>query len=191
MKSANLEAKCQEQTVFGTLASEGISNPISSGAAQQNCWGQCLNCGQWHAVGDCRKPPSVQKAPSTGRDHLAEPKTAYEGGATRTEKAERYDLVPPEAIDAIARRMGLGVPKHGENNWRGGGVAFIKATINHLYAHLSALLKGDATDNHLDAVTCNSAFLCWFKANKPHDYETALRSLRGLPVQLSKLVLNL
>src|SRR5579862_3912472 len=164
---ANIDmTKCQD-TTYGGLAGGGSGGPMRGGGLG-NAWGECLRCGKWHLAGpgncerDRRQLSSVVEAPSADREHLSERKTAYEGSATRSEKAERYDLVPPESIDAIARRIGLGVPKHGENNWRGGGVEFIKATINHLHAHLSALLKGDESDSHLDAVTCNAAFLCWF-----------------------------
>lgn len=112
------------------------------------------------------------------RDLTSEKHSRFEGGATRTEKAERYDLVPPEAVDAIARRIGLGVAKHGENNWKSGGVAFIKATFNHMLAHISSLRKLNLGDQDLDAIICNVAFLCWFKENKSQEYYQALTELQ-------------
>lgn len=112
------------------------------------------------------------------RDLTSEKHSRFEGGATRTEKVERYDLVPPEAVDAIARRIGLGVAKHGENNWKSGGVAFIKATFNHMLAHISSLRKLNLGDQDLDAVICNAAFLCWFKENKSQEYYQALTELQ-------------
>lgn len=90
-------------------------------------------------------------------------KRTYEGGATRTELQERYDLVPHASIRAIARRLAVGVPIHGANNWKAGGKEFVEATRNHLAKHVALFLDGDTSDNHLDAIICNAAFLCHFR----------------------------
>ncbi len=90
---------------------------------------------------------------------------AYEGGATRSLLAERYDLVPREAIEALGRRLALGATIHGENNWRQGGEEFRRATINHLIRHLLDYMEsGNQTDMNTDAIICNAAFLCYFEA---------------------------
>lgn len=117
----------------------------------------------------------------TKRNHLAEHKSAYEGGATRSEKLERFDLIPPEAEEAMARRYGLGAEKHGEGNWKQGGADFIKACINHAKAHEAHFLShfNDSSDNDLDAIMCNWAMLCWFRENKPNDFQEALSELRN------------
>jgi hypothetical protein len=95
-------------------------------------------------------------------------KTTFEGGSTRSEMQERYDLIPKEAMDAIARRLALGAAKHGENNWRSGGPEFRKATINHLIRHLLNYKEsGNADDANTDAIICNAAFLCYFEAKAP------------------------
>ena len=113
------------------------------------------------------------------RNHLEETKAAFEGGATRSEKQERYDLIPPELNDSAARRYGLGATKHGEGNWKQGEVAFIKACINHAKAHESHLLRtcGKSDDDDLDAIVCNWGMLCWFRSNKPDMYAQALKEL--------------
>jgi hypothetical protein len=81
---------------------------------------------------------------------------------------ERYDLIPKEAIDAIARRLALGAQKHGENNWKSGGAEFRKATINHLIKHLlNYAEQGNADDANSDAIICNAAFLCYFESRDP------------------------
>ena len=93
---------------------------------------------------------------------------SYEGGATRSNMKERYDLIPKEAIDAIARRLALGAERHGENNWKQGGPEFRKATINHLMKHLLNYMKsGNADDANTDAIICNAAFLCYFEERVP------------------------
>ena len=94
-------------------------------------------------------------------------KAVFEGGATRSAMSERYDLIPKEAMAALARRLGLGAEKHGENNWRGGGADFRKATICHLMKHLLDYMEnGNANDANTDAIICNAAFLCHFEAQE-------------------------
>lgn len=93
-----------------------------------------------------------------------EKKATFEKGATRSELNERYDLIPKEALDAIARRLALGAGRHGENNWKGGGEAFRKATICHLVKHLYDYIEnGNANDANTDAIICNAAFLSYFE----------------------------
>ena len=90
-------------------------------------------------------------------------KESFEGGATRSVVRERYDLIPAAALSALARRLALGAEKHGANNWKGGGPEFVTATKNHLARHLALYLDGDTSDEHLDAIICNAAFLCHFR----------------------------
>ena len=97
-----------------------------------------------------------------------ESKSIFEGGATRSAMAGRYDLIPKDAIDAIARRLALGAEKHGENNWRSGGPEFRKATIAHLMKHLLSYMEsGNQEDANTDAIICNAAFLCYFERIDP------------------------
>ena len=96
------------------------------------------------------------------RDHAKEAKEVFEGGATRSELALRYDLVPRAAVEGIARRLTLGVEKHGEWNWKNGGPAFVKSTKNHLMKHvLNYLETGEPAD--LDAIGANYALLADFR----------------------------
>lgn len=90
-------------------------------------------------------------------------KQTYEGGATRSELQERYDLIPSAAMRAMARRLALGAERHGARNWEQGGEEFVQATKNHLIKHLFLYLEGDKSDAHLDAIICNAAFLCHFR----------------------------
>lgn len=83
--------------------------------------------------------------------------------------AERYELIPKEAVEAIARRLTIGAEKHGENNWRNGGEAFRRATISHLMKHLLDYIEtGNNGDANTDAIVCNAAFLCYFEARAPY-----------------------
>lgn len=97
-------------------------------------------------------------------------KAVFEDGSTRSVLQERYDLIPKEAVAAMARRLALGAKNHGENNWRVGGVEFRKATINHLMKHLLNYIEhGNAHDDNTAAIICNAAFLCHFEAKEPFD----------------------
>jgi hypothetical protein len=119
-------------------------------------------------------------------------KQKFEGGATRSAKLQRYDLIPGDGDTASATRFGIGALIHGEGNWKAGGKDFIKAVINHLKGHVAALLTGDDThrkfmhpnvpedarDWDTDAIRCNADMLCWFRAHKPEEYQQALLELR-------------
>ena len=55
-------------------------------------------------------------------ESVPEKKTVYDTGATRSGDAKgvRYDLVPPEGVEAVARAMHVGAEHHGDNNWKKG-----------------------------------------------------------------------
>jgi hypothetical protein len=91
------------------------------------------------------------------------PLTKFEGGATRSKLDHRFDLIPREAMEALSRRLKLGAARHGENNWKQGGPEFVRATINHLQAHLLDYIEnGNSSEANTDAIICNAAFLCYF-----------------------------
>jgi Domain of unknown function (DUF5664) len=108
------------------------------------------------------EPAPVASEPETAAFEL----TKFEGGATRSAKQERRELVPKTAIDALSRRLALGAEKHGVNNWRLGGEEFRLATINHLLDHIFEYLEHGGTEN-TDAIICNAAFLCDYQDRMP------------------------
>lgn len=114
------------------------------------------------------------------RQHETEAKTAFEGGATRSQKSERFDLIPAEAELATARRFGLGAAKHGDRNWQNGGADFILATINHLQAHLNSIKQGSpSSDDDIGAVLCNASMLAWFRQRKAGEFCKAMDAIAG------------
>lgn len=102
-------------------------------------------------------------------DHIAKANglTSYEGGATRSVKQERRELIPKTAMDALARRLAMGAAKHGVNNWRKGGEEFRLATVNHLLDHIFEYLENGGSEN-TDAIICNAAFLCEYEARESY-----------------------
>lgn len=119
---------------------------------------------------------AVPEVGSTHRQHLAEEKTTFEGGSTRSKKRERYDLIPPEIDEVLAQRFGIGAEAHGEHNWKGGGAAFIRQCINHLRAHTVSLMKNGPfhSDDDIAAMTWNAGVLAWFRRHKPEEFLKAL-----------------
>ena len=94
--------------------------------------------------------------------------TTFEGGAPRSSLPENYELIPKEAMVALARRLALGAATHGKNNWRKGGNDFREATIRHLFKHLLDYAEsGNASDANTDAIICNAAFLCFYELREP------------------------
>jgi len=64
---------------------------------------------------------------------VTDPKT---GGAKGSKEA-RYDLIPPEALDALARLYGRGCKKYSPRNWERGyawGLSFA-ALMRHAWSH--------------------------------------------------------
>ena len=73
----------------------------------------------------------------------------------------RMDLLPPEAIRAMAQVLTYGAAKYAPNQWRGVSVERYEAA---LLRHWLAWKEGEALDlesglPHLAHVLCNAAFL--------------------------------
>ena len=63
---------------------------------------------------------------------LTDPMTGGQKGVS----PDRYDLIPPQALEALALVYGQGAQKYADNNWRKGyawGYSF-RALIKHAYA---------------------------------------------------------
>lgn len=79
----------------------------------------------------------------------------------------RYDLVPPESLEAVVQVLTFGADKYGDRNWEGGlsyGRVFA-ACMRHLWAWW----KGEATDTesglpHLAHAACCIFFLLAYEA---------------------------
>ena len=78
----------------------------------------------------------------------------------------RYDLIPVVVLREIARALGYGLTKYGENNWQ-----HVPRPEERYYAatmrHLEAWRDGEDADtesglSHLSHALCSVAFLVWF-----------------------------
>jgi hypothetical protein len=79
------------------------------------------------------------------------PIVTNEQGGKQSKVQGRFDLLPPLALIGVAKVLGEGATKYGEDNWR-----LIKANshINHAICHLLAFLAHDTQDAHLEHASC-------------------------------------
>ena len=94
--------------------------------------------------------------------------TTYETGATRSADASgtRYDLVPAEGIEAVARAMYEGSVTHGDHNWKKGLKNSV--LVNHALRHIVEFLKeGSVSEDHIGHALANLMMLKWNEANLP------------------------
>lgn len=77
----------------------------------------------------------------------------------------RMDLIPPEALEGMAKILTMGAEKYGPNNWQG-LENFEERYSGALMRHLNEMRKGELVDDesgepHAYHVLCNAAFLAW------------------------------
>lgn len=101
-----------------------------------------------------------------GRTEPREEKHVLPGGATRSEKAPPYHLIPREGQQRTARRFGLGAKKHGDWNWlksltcEADAAVFAYEAYNHGMQHmLKMAIDDDPEDDHLGAIGFMQAVL--------------------------------
>lgn len=78
----------------------------------------------------------------------------------------RYDLIPSEAMEALAKVLTYGAKKYKPGNWK--NATDIDRYTAALYRHLEAWRKGEEVDEesglpHLAHAITNVAFLIWFE----------------------------
>jgi hypothetical protein len=81
----------------------------------------------------------------------------------------RMDLIPPEALTALAEVLTPGAVRYGERNWERGipDGRIVAALMRHLVAWQSGeSLDPDSGLSHLKHVLCNAAFLVTFEARR-------------------------
>lgn len=99
----------------------------------------------------------------------AQPPVSSPGGRKDDAGKARYDLVPPEAIDALATVLTFGSKKYGDRNWEQ-GMAWSRP-FAALMRHAWAWWRGEQTDpetgySHLWHAMCCVAFLIAYEARK-------------------------
>lgn len=84
----------------------------------------------------------------------------FTSGARTAAHAPRFDLVPPELMEAVANRFEVGLLKYSKDNWKKGisDPAFLLERANHVYEHLVKYLQGDFQE---DSEEENLAAIGW------------------------------
>lgn len=79
----------------------------------------------------------------------------FETGAVRSadRDEERWDLISPIGLKALARTYAEGAAKFGAANWENGMP--VTDLLNHGISHIYAFLSGDRTEDHLGHAAWN------------------------------------
>ena len=95
-------------------------------------------------------------------------KKVYETGASRSADVEgvRYDLVPPEGVEAVAEAMHEGAVNHGDHNWK--KCLKNSVLINHALRHIYLYMKeGHGFEDHIGHACANLMMLKWNEKHLP------------------------
>lgn len=84
-------------------------------------------------------------------------------GAKSSSEKPRYDLIYRGFLARLARRMGFGAERHGEDNYKqgAGDAVYRRDRINHLIEHALKYAEGDTSTDHLAAVAANANILAY------------------------------
>ena len=91
-------------------------------------------------------------------------------GGTKGQKEERFDLIPPDAMRALARHYGVGCRKYNDRNWEKGYKWGL--SVGALQRHLHAWLTGESYD--LETGTHHMICVAW------HAFTLFVYEVRGL-----------
>ena len=72
--------------------------------------------------------------------------TTNDKGGKQSHIPARYDLLPPEAMEAVAEILHEGAQKYSDNNWRN---ISRRLHINHALNHIFQYARGDTSEQHL------------------------------------------
>lgn len=109
--------------------------------------GICNRCGikliESTDIGTCNNCRATQ-VEGVGKDA---PVTTNANGGKQSHSPFRCDLLPPQAVLAVAKILEHGAGKYGEKNWH---KISVSDNLNHALVHMFAYLVGDTQDDHLE-----------------------------------------
>lgn len=90
------------------------------------------------------------------------------GGVKYDQGKLRYDLIPPEVMDSLARVLKFGAEKYADRNWEKGmdWMRIYRAAQGHLLDWQRGEVDPDTGFSHLDHAVCNLAFLVTYESRK-------------------------
>lgn len=133
---------------------------------------RCPICGQRahkdKSCDDVMPPPRVWQMVEEALPHISPPEVWPEGRKDDGGKP-RYDLLPPELLDGVARVLTFGAGKYGERNWEK-GMAWGRP-FAALMRHMWAWWRGQGRDpetgmSHLWHAACCLAFLIAYEERR-------------------------
>lgn len=111
-------------------------------------------------------PGSIRRLSQREYDDWVTMKPIEDTGVKNDQDKLRYDLIPPEALDSLARVLTFGANKYADRNWEKGmdwGRVF-GACMRHLWAFWRGEDKDPETGySHLEHAICNIAFLITYE----------------------------
>jgi hypothetical protein len=121
--------------------------------------------------------------PLTRNQPSEEVRTTSATGGQKGVKPERYDLLPVEALAAVARLYGAGVQKYSEHNWRR-GYEWSKSYAS-MQRHANQFWGGEDSDAetgqpHMAAVVFHALAILTFMQEQPRfddRHKTTARTL--------------
>lgn len=104
-----------------------------------------------------------------GEVYVGPPVVSVSGGRKNDHGKVRMDLLPPEALEEIAKVLTFGAQKYAAHNWRAGFVW--SRTAAALLRHFWSWMRGQDNDpetglSHLAHAGCNLLFLLTFVVTK-------------------------
>lgn len=115
------------------------------------------------------------------------------GGLRYNEGKPRYDLLPPEALDALATHYGAGAKKYADRNWER-GMAWCKCFAS-MMRHSWAWMRGEDIDpetgsHHMIAVAWNAiAIFTYYQRRIGEDDRPVIDNVAPRPLQTSSISL--
>lgn len=140
----------------------------------------CPKCGHER----CICPPILEAAPvksppakevKEGLRELDKVVKAKEEGATKHDADKlRYDLIPVESLEEIAKVYTIGAEKYGDDNWRK-GMKF-RRMAGAILRHFFAFMRGEDRDpedgqHHLASVAFYLLAMLYFQARDRDDLD--------------------
>ena len=89
-------------------------------------------------------------------------------GGQKGQKLERFDLIPAEPLEELARVYGRGAAKYDDDNWRKGyswRLSFA-AMMRHAWKFWRGESRDELGNHHLGCVAWHAFTLMWFERNR-------------------------
>ena len=95
----------------------------------------------------------------------------YETGARRDSGSNkgRYDLIPWDCMERVARHYQNGADKYGDHNWQKGmpSSRYFSSAMRHMVKYIT----GSRDEDHLAAVIWNVLAIMWNEVHKPEHHD--------------------